>query len=143
LRHRPLIRTSGAAGNVARGLCWTVAGAVWGENIAPGAGGRDRDRLGDLIGRARREAALREGALSAEGLAERAAAAGFGLGGLRVRAGYRPGAASNCSRTVVAIPARAPDTPPRPPRPDIVERLTEALAPARLLGEHLHVSTPR
>jgi hypothetical protein len=86
LRHRPLIRTSGAAGNVARGLRWTVAGAVWGENIAPGAGGRDRDRLGDLIGRARREAALREGALSAEGLAERAAAAGFGLGGLRVRA---------------------------------------------------------
>ncbi|MBF9031834.1 hypothetical protein HKCCE3408_15650, partial [Rhodobacterales bacterium HKCCE3408] len=53
LIHAPLLRCAGRAGNIARGLRWTVAGTLWGENIAPASGGRTRERRDDLLARAR------------------------------------------------------------------------------------------
>lgn len=142
VRHRPLIRTEGAGGNVAPGLHWRVLGMAWGENLGPGRGGRDADTLASLIVRARAVAAARAGVLDADALAHRAADAGLGLARLEVMSGRRPGRMAGGSRTVLAIPARTATARPGPPRAGLMAELAAALDPARLLGERIYVVAP-
>lgn len=142
LSHLPLIRTEGNSGNVARGLRWTVAGVPIGTNLDAGTGGRDADKLDDLIARARAAVAVRHGALQADTVKEIVERSGLGLARVEVLSRYRPGAATNGARTVLIIPARAPDTLPGPPRIDVIQAVKALLDPARLLGERVFISTP-
>ncbi|EEE36026.1 conserved hypothetical protein [Rhodobacteraceae bacterium KLH11] len=142
LRHKPLIRTSGVNGNVAQGLRWTVSGRPIGENLAAGTGGRDADRLQDLIARARAAASTRIASMSEESLYELISKSGLGIARFEVLAGYRPGGRVKGARTVLIIPDRAADTPPGRPRAEVIESVENLLEPSRLMGERIFVSMP-
>ena len=143
LRHAAFARTSGAAGNITKGLRWHLQDVLFGENIAPGQGGRDADKLDDLIMRARQVASARSAHLSAHAIKEHLQRVGLGLGRIEVLSQQRPGAAAKGSRTVWIIPDRDPlQRPQAIPRLDVIDAVESALQPARLLGERIYVSTP-
>ncbi|SPH23952.1 hypothetical protein DEA8626_03029 [Defluviimonas aquaemixtae] len=142
LRHKPLIRTSGGAGNVARGLRWMVSGRLIGENLEAGTGGRDADCLDALIARARSAAATRMAAMDEATLRALIGAAGLGLARFEVIPRYRPGAAAKGAWTIIIIPDRAEGTVPGTPRADVIDAVARTLDPARLLGERIFVTPP-
>ena len=145
IRMGPVRRTSGAEGAVSAGLQWTIAGVVFGTNIAASTPGRDCDGLTELLTRARKVSRTREGLLSAGALRESLMSAGLGLADVQVTAQRRPGLEGKDapgSRTVLVLPIRDPSQPPSPFSERLRDEIERVLAPLRLLGERLYVSPP-
>ena len=141
----PVRRTAGEGGAVTAGLRWTIAGTVFGTNIAASTAGRDRDGLRQLVDRARAASREREGLLSAAAIRAALLGSGLGLADAQVTARRRPGLDDRDTpgaRTVLLLPVRDPDTAPGPAPARLRERAERALAPLRLLGERLYVSFP-
>jgi hypothetical protein len=145
IRRGAVRRTLGATGAVAGKLIWRIGGQDVGTNIAPSSPGRDRDRFEDLARRAREAAKGRAGKLRSFEIERMLRAAGLGLEDVRVAPRRRPGLDGTDapgSRTVLVLPVRDPKTTPRPATGALRDAVDAALAPARLLGERLHVSHP-
>lgn len=145
IRMGPVRRTCGAEGAVSAGLEWTIAGELYGTNIAASTAGRNRDGLMDLLARARQVSRARQGMLSADSLREFLLSAGLGLADVQVTARRRPGLDGRDapgSRTVLILPQRDPETRPGPSRERLRDEVETVLAPLRLLGERLYVSPP-
>lgn len=142
LLHGEFVRTTGADGNIAKGLRWSLQGDEFGENLEAGSGGRSAERLDDVVNRARAAASVRNGGITAADLEHRLDCVGLGLARTVVHPRRRPGSLANGSRTVVIIPEREPDAFPGTPQSELMEAVGAALEPARLLGERLYISPP-
>ena len=145
IRHQPLRRTAGAEGAVAKNLDWRVSGVTYGRNLTPSTAGRNGDTLADLVSRARAVAKGRDGFLPSEALAIGLRLAALGLQRVDVTPRRRPGredAVAHGSRTILVLPTRDADLPPRPADTALLARIEAEIAEGRLLGERLHVSPP-
>ncbi len=145
ISHDDLRRTSGAAGAVASGLDWRIAGFTYGRNFTPSTAGRDGDTLADLVARARAVAKGRDGHLRSDQLEDELKAAALGLQRVNVTPRRRPAredAQMLGSRTILVLPTRDATLAPVPTDPALLTEINRDIAPGRLLGERLHVSPP-
>jgi Baseplate J-like protein len=157
ISHTELARTRGAAGNVRRGLSWSLpalgeVGAAFGKNPQPFTGGKDATGINDLA-TAAREAATRHSVLLTD---EDLVTATYGLAGMAVgRAEVVAGFDRRLSghrvdgvRTLVVVPHQTSGTSSEG-RPSItlasqayLDEVAARLGSRRVLGERLVVQGP-
>jgi hypothetical protein len=156
ITHSELARSSGAAGNLRRGLTWSLlalgaSGADFGRNRGALAGGRDRTERADLA-RASQEAASKRSAVLTD---DDLVAAAYGLPGMAVgRAEVIPGFDHRLPdrridgvRTVVVLPdqpsghAAGPSDVLRPTQ-EYLDEIADRVDPRRVLGERLVIRGP-
>jgi len=145
IRRGAVRRTLGASGGVAAQMIWRVAGQDIGINVEPSSEGRDRDRFEDLVRQSRERAKKRNAKLKSIDIEKILLTAGLGLENVEVISQRRPGLDGIVvpgHRTILVVPGRDPHSPPKPMSNALYTAVQNVLAPARLLGERLHISTP-